>query len=511
MRSLRNSSVNIHRFVFAAVIIVVMVLSFICFGYSGGDGIVNMADFAAFANNWLEGLYNPVYEGNFTESVYSTGSRGATGIFGGWGFSPAVWYDSATNRTYIIWTQRHYENEQYGIENFVCYYDHNTGQMSESVSAGTYYPDAIDYHGSGAVITTNSGYILAAFEKLGVVQAADRGIIAGGVGHNSQFLIVRSNAPENLSFPSIYSVPTIGPYLSYPHFFKVGNRVYLFGREANTAINSYYSDDEGANWSSAKTIVSLGADFSPTYWAYLASVNSPNNDKIRIAINEDDKTIWHEEFNRRVYYIESSDGENFTNLQGNYSHNVSAGGALTRKILNSNYLLKDTGSNNIETVVASASVAPSGRIYFLVTGTTPPGSRDIYPKIRDTSLIYFNGSQLIEKAITPFSGITLSTADDLWKTTTAWQIFAYSDDIIDLYGSVSVNGIMELQRWRTYNATADTPTWSKIEDITSGSSYDNVNAQITANANSSIPLILAAAYKNNGTSSADVRVCVKNP
>ena len=274
----------------------------------------------------------------------------------------------------------------------------------------------------------------------------------------------------------------------------LGNGIALAGAGGNIPR----STDYGAIWSfSSSNIVNLGND---NYWAYSTDINTKLIDKLRFIINEDDNTVLPSlpGLFKRVYYLESEDGDTFTNLQGTYSHKISTSGALTRIILYDNYLIDDSGSDTKNNLVLSGNVAPSGRIYFLLQRRTTTS----WPTYQSHYLLYWNGSAFVEKEIPEFSNIYVEQGHHWDKAPS--EIFAYSDDVIDIFGDNNDSGNSELQRWRTYNATAETPEWTKVEDITSGSDYPHTVMTMTGNASQDNPLFLSSNYDNNLPTSSDL-------
>ncbi len=286
----------------------------------------------------------------------------------------------------------------------------------------------------------------------------------------------------------------LGDYHAYPHLFRVGSRIYVLSRTnadamQNPYVDLYYTDDEGVTWSSVIRIVNLAGD--GYYWAYSVAVPSSLDDKLRITVNEYDNVRI-----RKIYYLESSDGVNWSNIDDSHSQDVSDT-SLSRDNLIDYYLLKDSGSDSIWNEVTSGSITPSGRIYFLITEQAT-GS---YPQTRNHYIRYWDGGWL-EKTITPFSGISVPSADDTGDNAVQ-RIFAYDDNTIDVFAIHKVGSARELERWHTGDGGDN---WLKAEDITSNSSFNHNYLTITANASSTVPWLLASSYKNNQPSSADIRL-----
>ncbi|MBU2539600.1 hypothetical protein KJ786_00340 [Patescibacteria group bacterium] len=439
------------------------------------------------SNPALTGITSSAFNIVAQNQIYPTNLRGDPNqAITGDNFSPQLWYYNG--KTYFLWMQRIYSSGQYGIDNFVAYYDHETEIFSPSVSVGAFYPDARDVHGHGNIMVTSDGYILVAHEKLN-----------GPSNHQSPFLIKRSVNPEDIS--SFEQVASVGSELSYPHFYRIGDRIFLTGRNLVSKLDLSYTDNSGTSWSTPVTIVDFG---SGSYWAYTGFVQQAVNDKIRIVINMADKTQESVSGTYKIiYYLESVDGNIFTNIDGSYSHNVSVNGALTKVILDANYVLRDSGTYDIINGVETASLSPEGRVFFVIREN--PQATIAYPWTKNTKLRYYDGASWVEKSITPFDNQTIPSPGTTFWYNTVYKIFAYSNTLIDLISTYDVNGVVELQRYRSSDAG---DTWSKVEDITSESGYNHLYTQMTGNASEQIPLLITSTYQNGGTTSADIRVVV---
>jgi hypothetical protein len=191
-------------------------------------------------------------------------------------------------------------------------------------------------------------------------------------------------------------------------------------------------------------------------------------------------------------------GAHSSNHWSNYTSRGQGWMIPSKPSLDTYFKIRDSGSNSIDNAAQSASVSPSGRIYFLIA-IIPKGS---YPKTANYVLGYWDGENWIEKAVTPYYGITFESAADA-AAYIGYEVFAYSDSVIDLYGTYFVNGKAELRRWRTTDAG---DTWVLLDEITSGSDYNHYTTQRTANASVSLPMLLASTYRNDYPDSADIRI-----
>lgn len=422
--------------------------------------------------------------------LYNTQQRGDTAqVITINSFGPQAWYHN--NKTYCLWMQRPYSGAAYGIENFVFVYDHSARRLSESVSLPPKFANAADVHGHGALVVTGGGYIIAAHEEL---------TSEGSDSHQSPFIIQKSNAAEDIS--AFTKITTLGTYLSYPQLSKVGDRIYLTGRNLHSKIDSFYSDDQGATWSAAKTLVNLGNE---NLWAYNYHINGTSNSKLRIVVNMCDKqnSSPYSQVYSDIYYLESDDGISFTNLQGTYSHDVDSLGALTKSVLDDNYIIRSSGNVAVDNSLSCSSIAPSGRVYSVVRYGKNGAATAPYTKTYE--LMYFDGAHLVQKDITPFKDLVSASGDTYWYTA-IWGIVAYSDTKLEVYGCVEVDGTPELQKWRTEDAG---DTWSKVSNFTVASSHEYGLGTITANPSLDKPIVFLTTYKSSAAYS-DIAVVADN-
>ncbi len=498
------------------------------------------------------------YQGHTNQYVYDTNERGCNPYsITGASYSPAVWYDSLLNRTYMIWRQRAYDeaSKQYGIEMYHCFYDHNNGTFSDSYASETPYPKSTDVHAGGSIIisnnkvivaqnvhyvtggATNAKYVIYTYDTNGTPlyfsgdSLTITDINAGGTypristleNHNlsNGDNVYITNIPDDVNIKT-GTVPAIefneiaiqaitvvddntfdcsgftissysgsytsgatcrkftgsifGTTIEYPHLYKVGSKIYLNGQTTLDRIALYNSGDDGATWSSAKYIVQLAAT---GYYPYNSTVFSADSNMIRIVINEKNMAA---QCYRRIYYLESPDSNTWYNLGHTYSQTA----MINRTVMNDNYLIKDSGSDTINNVINNSYRDSTGKIYFLkfVWGTT-------YPTTLDCNVLVWDGVNLTEKKITPFSDIELPDVNYL-SNRTALNIVSYGNGILNIYCANSISGVKNVELWKT---TDDCDTWIFEQNVSASNTDTGIaTTGITANASVSSPLLFIVPY-----------------
>jgi hypothetical protein len=391
-------------------------------------------------------------------------------------FGPQVFYDSATNKTFIAAMKK--PGAGTGCEGMVAFINHNTGEISDFYGMGSYWPAATDVHKHPVIITTG-GYVIAAEEQLD----------DNGTTHQGPILVKRAvMGGDTLVFSQ---AAVVNGALAYPQLGKNGGRIYLAARSWQSRIAACFSDDNGASFSTPVNIISLG-EAGATDWAYSCAVKGDDG-IMRLVINWKDNAA---NVYKKSYYIQSPDWDQIWNYDRSRCHTVSAQGAITKEILDAHYTIADQ-QEGTNCSIGDCFAAPDGQIFATVGRKLldPPGTTDF-------TLLRYDGETLSEKEITGFTDIADTNAKS------PWQIIPYGNGVIDIICEETIDGIVELTRYRSMNSGT---SWEKIEDITSGSDYSHGRAQLTSNAEPNVPLVLAAVYKNGGNDYSDVRIGIALP
>ena len=367
--------------------------------------------------------------------------------------NPQVYYFAGIyNRTYVLWVQK--GGVGYSVENMVFHIDHDADEISESVGVGAGTEGATDSHGHGALIVADDGSILVAHEQL---------TGTGSSAHNSPILIKKSDAVEDISSFSLEA--TITGSFCYPKLFKITDgTIFLIVREADGSVIPRYlrifsSTDNGSNWDAGVRICDVKDAGEDYRMAYSSMPLISKDHKIQIFINSRwDTSSGYPD----CYYVRSTDGITFTNMLETWSKNIVSGGLITRAELDANCLIEhtDTTSDNRQ---VTAGYVTNNNIFFLQEDKTS-GTITLHLRfLQDGVLQKVQITTPILKDPPPYY---------------YYRIIVHSEHKIDIIVPILVSDIAELQRWRT---TDKGLSWSKVEDITTGSSYHRKYPQITTN------------------------------
>ena len=314
-------------------------------------------------------------------------------------------------------------------------------------------------------------------------------------GQYSEFLIAPSpNYSSGMTVKKITNLQLL--FLTeggaYPHLFKVGSRIYLMVRSNVYSIRLKYSDDNGQTWQNSPLAIDLAGN---GMWPYPCGVNGSDETKLRFIINgyHLPTTNFHISF-----YLESSDGINFTNIWGNYTATT-----FNYENLSIWCTINNSGSNNIVNFITAAHRADAtGRIFWVIAKRDPK----TFPTTQDMILKCWNGvDDWIEKIITPFSGITVVDPADC-SNKSVQGLYAYDNNHIIIFCLNDDSGKSEIERWQTIDGGVN---WAKIGDITKESGQEHFAIMATKNANAgSTPLVLTSTYRTRGVEPADVRVAI---
>jgi hypothetical protein len=408
---------------------------------------------------------------------YSTESRGHNPqAITAYNFGPQIYYYSGTyDRTYFLWMQR--GGTGYSIENMVLYYDHDTEVLSESYGVSPGIPGATDCHAHGSLIVADDGHIIVVHERLRNTSSS---------GHNGNYQIKRSVNPEDPS-AGFTLVHETGSGNCYPHIWKTANGdLFVSSRYGSDYYYDHYrimfykSTDNGLTWNTGNIVVNFGT--ARNYWAYHARITQSDSDGINLAVNRCDRDPGYGYPD--CYYLNSEDGETWTNIDGSFTKNIITDGPLTCDEMDSHCLVQHLPGNNEVTSLGSGCFSPSGNIYFIdcESWRNNPDPADWY-------LRYWE--------------------DDEWKKVTIphndkfmwiYGIHSFSDEEFDIYIEYYGTPIHEIQRWKTTDRGL---TWNVVEEITSGSAYDHRYPVLTSNLDDSPYLSLTSSYLN-ASSCADI-------
>ncbi len=409
-------------------------------------------------------------------AIYSTNGRGhnpqaiSANLFG-----PQVYrYRGTHDRTYIVWTT--YGNgTSLTLENMVCYYDHRTGQWSDSVSVGYDTEFGQDIHGKAAILVTDDGHIIVAHEKL-------RGPWTSA--HDGSMLIKISQAAEDISVWNKVELST--DKHAYPKLWKYDGSLYL-GYRDSPDFNIDISADGGSTWNDAgERHCVRGA--AGDYLAYPQRMWHRDDQGIHVIIN------WRQ-MDPASYplggYMWSQDGDTWYNVDKSYSWQLSVDGPIAWNGDWRTYCKIIEAANYDDSHgIACGGLSPNGRPYFVCTEKAA-GSAIIY-----YYLYWYEDGQWVRgqiEGVLPAEYV-ISTGNLIL------QLMPYSETCIDLLVNKLVGDIAELQLWRT----TDRVIWTKAADISTGSEKSHFYIQGTSNHIPTTGKMIVGASYNTDTAYADL-------
>ncbi len=251
-------------------------------------------------------------------------------------------FDSVTNRTYIAWQQRAYLGGN--RQSMLMYVDHAGGFATPSYPLGYVSPGTFDTHPAPACIITPDNEILVIHEDM----------------HASP-IYCKKTTGKNPAATTHAS--TITGEHAYPAICKVGSNLFVITRGGTQAggagmMEDYItkSTDNGATWGTSNKILDLD-NGTGTDRAYFLQVYHPTKLCYFIKLREDSVGLFTTNF-----YIESTDGETFSNVGGTFSKDITSA-ALTRAELEANCLVNfDSGEDVMLKECIYLSTGPAGFI-----------------------------------------------------------------------------------------------------------------------------------------------------
>ncbi len=199
---------------------------------------------------------------------------------------------------------------------FLYLLNHSTNKVSVAHYWGDY--PANDYHSGSECLFLGNGKILTASEYT----------------HRTSFVMKRSLNAYNISSYETFDVQVVGN-IAYPNMVLIGSRIYMIFR-TNTPTNSVmYSDDDGETWSQHYNIFTF--ELSSTHWAYPRVIYS--DDKLMYFVNRRNTTVG--DYYDKVFYLESTDGDTWSNKAGTFSKNIKTVSQITYQEMETNFLVKD--------------------------------------------------------------------------------------------------------------------------------------------------------------------------
>lgn len=187
-------------------------------------------------------------------------------------------------------------NRESNQEQFMYMYDHNGNTLAEPVSWGT-YPTG-NYHSIATTLILPDGRILTAASQI----------------HNEFVSIKRSTSAYDLNTFTELVVLDFGLRPAYFTMTLIGTDIHATFRDQFEREYITKSTDSGLTWSTPVKILELGTD----RWAYPRNIFSETEILLVINVRLGSGGAYS-----NTYFLRSSDGVTFTNVDGTFSKDIS--------------------------------------------------------------------------------------------------------------------------------------------------------------------------------------------
>lgn len=256
----------------------------------------------------------------------------------------SYFYSGANNRTYVVWMS----DRGSSVDNYIFYYDHDTGAVSSAFLATQSTIAEIHLHAS--LVIDSAGNIYVAVEDT----------------HNGDIRIYKSDSPEDIS--SFTLVNTLTGAFAYPKLWVDGSdNLVVVVRVSHNSLRVFRSTDGASSFSSNALTDPL--DGSDDRWPYNGIIYAPISEGFHLFVNlHDNVSMGYPD----CYHLYSPDG----NVWGNAEYYESGGAsgfskdvtvnAITKAELDSNCLITSDVASTSLNYATAGSIDPGGTIRVVV-------------------------------------------------------------------------------------------------------------------------------------------------
>lgn len=366
-----------------------------------------------------------------------------------------IYYDASNNRSYISWQQRPYLGGN--RQGMIMYIDHTIGYASPSYPIGYHSPGGHDGHGQPECIVTPDNQILVISEDQ----------------HLSPIYARKTTGKDITNITEVSSYSTVNH--SYPAFGRIGGDLYVLtrGGTGSFLMRDYITKttNSGSTWGTPAWLLNLD-NGTGTDRAYFNIIYSENKLQYFIKTREDSEGIFKD-----IYYLESTDGTTFRNVNNTWSKAITSG-HITRAELEANCHVI---SSSTHILLKEAIMRPSGPAGFTNHIT------DNY------QYVYWNGTGWDTKPL-PLPVYEPNGAEGNTGRIDYWGCYAYSDEHQVLWRIETRGGYDVVVQYETFD---EWDTWDAgivVSDV------DKKHEQLQITYNKSSAKIIVAANQLESTS-----------
>lgn len=363
-------------------------------------------------------------------------------------FTPCVYFDVVTGRTYIPY-QRRIDQQPFGQVGLIVY-DPDKGidrphTIGKQLASG-------DTHTIPNFGINLSGELYSFQENL----------------HITPLDIYKNRyAGDYTVFDEL--VENAGTDVAYAQLMKhtpEDDNYTIYGRKGSDyRAGALHSNDELEDWDAMFYIVGTPPSNARLYGTSPFTYRVGDWFYLEVTVRNDIDNSWHRKYFMKTPASGAERFVEFYNVDESFSKDIVVDGVITDTELQDHYLVFDSGSISRNCHPPVSDVSPSGVYYTITSNGLSVGLAYFFK--------YWNGSSWEHKEITDIPDLVDNegvTGSSLSQGSAFMQMIAYSDDLIEVFARVQDGAYLKCHRWKTTNRG---DSWEFIEDP-----FDSVNADV---------------------------------